>query len=432
MVQLMLEHFGGDRRKIHGVDSNSSAFGVDCYHVNARLSRTTDEIGSFQARKLPLLIGYCLQAVWCRYRYCVTDFYYIPAPGKSAALYRDWLVMLLCRPFFKNVIFHWHAAALTEWLEKSASVPARWLTHRLLGRPNLSIVLSHYNISDAQKLSSRQTKIVHNGIDDPCPDFEREVLPRRLARLSARKKLLAGGALDSPELEQAGPDVHLVNLLYLSQCSREKGLFDALDAVALANGALTASGSAVRFQLCVAGDFVDAQERRIFEERVAKPDLQLASASGAQNPQRSSAVSDFYPAVQYLGFLSGSTKHRALVESDCLCFPTYYHAESFGLVIIEAMAFGLPILTTRWRSIPELFPADYPGLVQIQSPQSIVEGLLRLITAPLVQQLRKRFVLNFNLSRHLTNLAHALHSIERGRDSTQNIGKGALAGKREM
>ncbi len=43
--------------------------------------------------------------------------------------------------------------------------------------------------------------------------------------------------------------------------------------------------------------------------------------------------------------------------------------------LIEAMAFGLPILTTRWRSIPELFSAGYKGLVAIRSPDQIAASI---------------------------------------------------------
>src|ERR1043166_5553748 len=114
-VQLMLEGFGGDRRKRKRPRTNES--GIECYHVNARFSKTLEDIGEFQPLKLLLILYYCSQAIWCRFRYGVTNFYYVPAPGKSVALYRDWLVMFLCRPFFKHIILHWHAAGLARWLE---------------------------------------------------------------------------------------------------------------------------------------------------------------------------------------------------------------------------------------------------------------------------------------------------------------------------
>jgi len=113
MVQLMLAGFGGDQRKSHkhskGVEKRERApgsgpresdpYGVECYHVDARLSQKLEDIGDFRIGKLLLLLCYCLQAIWCRIRYGVANFYYIPAPGKRSALYRDWVVMLICRCF---------------------------------------------------------------------------------------------------------------------------------------------------------------------------------------------------------------------------------------------------------------------------------------------------------------------------------------------
>src|SRR5215213_4612127 len=99
MVQLMLAGFGGDRRQARnggnsdqgGEPEGSGKFGIECYHVNARLSQKLEEIGDFRIGKLFLLLGYCLQALWCRFRYGATTLYYIPAPGKHSALYRDWV-----------------------------------------------------------------------------------------------------------------------------------------------------------------------------------------------------------------------------------------------------------------------------------------------------------------------------------------------------
>ena len=148
MVQLMLAGFGGDcrsaaKRSLSAAEaSEGRSFGIDCYHVNARLSQKLEDIGDLRIGKFILLIGYCAQAIWCRLRYGVANFYYIPAPGKRSALYRDWMVMLLCRPFFKRIILHWHAAGLAKWLETVVQMRSRSLTYHFMKQVDLSIVLS--------------------------------------------------------------------------------------------------------------------------------------------------------------------------------------------------------------------------------------------------------------------------------------------------
>ncbi len=194
MVKLMLDGFGGDCRR-RGKKS-PDGFGIECYHVNARFSKSLEDIGEFQGTKMFLILRYSLQAIWYRFRYGVTHFYYVPAPGKAVALYRDWLVMLLCRPFFKKVILHWHAAGLGRWLETCAQIRSRAITYRVFKPVDLSIVLSRYNFADAEKLLSTHVRVVSNGIPDPCPDFAETVMPRRRARFAARIKLSAGESLE--------------------------------------------------------------------------------------------------------------------------------------------------------------------------------------------------------------------------------------------
>ncbi len=322
MVQLMLEGFGGDNRQKRPEARGPGIFGIECYHVNARLSQAIHEIGSFQIRKLFLLVLYCLQAIWCRFRYGVTNFYYVPAPGQRGALYRDWLVMLLCRPFFRNLVFHWHAAGLTEWLTTSAPVWVRRITQQLLGSPQQSIVLSRYNNADGLRLLSRQIEVVHNGITDCCPEFEQQVWPTRLARSRARQKLMIGQALSAAETEQAGADAHLFKALYVAHCSREKGLFDAVDGVALSNTQLAKSGSAMRVQLTVAGEFVNRVERAEFETRIRASDLQFTVERADLSDKQGSGrlVGLAHPAVHYVGFLGGSKSGRHSLRRTASAF----------------------------------------------------------------------------------------------------------------
>jgi len=401
MVQLMLKGFGGDhrRRRENLVPRNPAGdvHGIECYHINNRLSKRLEDIGEFHGTKLFLLFAHCLEAIWCRYRYGVKNFYYIPAPGKKSALYRDWLVMFLCRPFFKTMTLHWHAAGLAKWLETVVQIRTRSLTYHFMKHVDLSIVLTNYNRGDAEKLFPQRVRVVGNGIPDPCPDFEQTVQPRHQARQAARLNLIAGRKLTPADLENTGGDPQLFQVLFLAHCTREKGLFDTVDGVALANAQLAAAGSPLRFQLTVAGEFISQAEHAEFEARIGQPDLCPANR---------------LPSVTYIGFATGETKRRAFANSDGFCFPTYYYAESFGLVVLEAMAFGLPIVASRWRTIPELFPPEHPGLIPPRDPARIATALVNLITQSDARTLRTHFLEHFAIEQHLTALAKALHSLE--------------------
>jgi glycosyltransferase involved in cell wall biosynthesis len=163
-VQSMLKSFGGDCRKQK--QKSPGRFGIECYHVNARFSKSPGDGGAFRGGEIFLTLLFCLQAVWCRFRHGVKNFYYVPAPGNRAALCRDWLVMLICRPFFQRVIFHWHNAGLAKWLETSAQIRTRSFTYRLMKDASLSIVPSEANRPDAEKLLPlRMVTLADNDVD---------------------------------------------------------------------------------------------------------------------------------------------------------------------------------------------------------------------------------------------------------------------------
>ena len=399
MVELMLQNFGGDHRARPGPPgarspaADSGRHGIECYHVNARFSRSLEDIGEFQGTKLLLILWYCLAAIWCRFRYGVTDFYYVPAPGKRVAVYRDWLVLCLCRPFFKRLILHWHAAGLAKWLETCVQMRTRSLTYHWFKHADLSIVISNYNLADAEKLRAQTVRVVGNGIPDPCPDYAIRVLPRRRARLAVRRHLLARTQPESEDLKLAGADPHILQVLFIAHCSAEKGVFAAAHGVRLANAALAAENSPLRLKLSAAGSFVTHAEQAEFERLLTLP--------------------EFAGALQHLGFVSGAEKDCALREADVFCFPTVYLGENQPVNLIEAMAYGLPILTTRWRSLPEMFPPDYPGLVDDQDPEKIAPVLCQLKQLGDGHELREHFTSHFTLEHHLKNLAAAMRGLER-------------------
>jgi glycosyltransferase involved in cell wall biosynthesis len=385
-VKLMLENFGGNRRKWKFRQEPVNRYGIECYQVNARFSKKLEDVGELQAGKILLILFYCLQAIWCRFRYGVENFFYIPAPGKPIALYRDWLIMLVCRPFFKRVIFNWRAAGLAKWLETSAGNRTRSLTFRFMKYADASIVLSDFSRNDAEKLLAQRIFAVAGGISDPCPDFDKKILPRRRIRIEMRKRILSGDSQIGNEADKT------VNVLFIAHCTREKGVFDSVEGIALANEKLAAEGSTLRFRLTLIGAFASDVEEKELRDFIWRRNLQNA--------------------VTILGFVSDERKNQELRNADIYCFPSYYLAEGQPASLMEAMAFGLPIITTRWRAIPEMFQENYPGFVDLKSPAQIAEKLHLLSVSDLSRPLRDIFLRRFTLEQHLANMAEAMHSIE--------------------
>jgi glycosyltransferase involved in cell wall biosynthesis len=435
MIQLMLEGFGGYAAST-GRPKAECGNGVDFFHVNARVSDDLRDVGGIRIEKLFRVLKYCAQAIWCRFRYGVTTLYYVPAPIKRSAILRDWIVMSLCRPFFPRLILHWHAVGLGHWAAgksepssgqeaRSAETQAfpsrnrlaRWLTRRLLFHADLSVVLTDYNRKDAELLAPKRIEVVPNGVPDPCPDFEPIVLPLRLASLAARRNLLSDAGNRQSE---AVTDGSFFRILFLAHCTREKGLFDTLDAVALANASLRDSNSPFRLQLVVAGGFMSDRERQEFEDRIRQPDLfhlpPVARPPAADPPDPGVALprqpdtpTVHHPAVQYVGFVSGAEKDRLFREHDCVCFPSRW--ESFGLTMIEGFAFGMPVVGSAIPNLRELAPPQYPLLVQPGDTRGLATKLMEAILFAEFEDVRGHFCDHFTAAIYAERLASALVSV---------------------
>jgi glycosyltransferase involved in cell wall biosynthesis len=61
------------------------------------------------------------------------------------------------------------------------------------------------------------------------------------------------------------------------------------------------------------------------------------------------------------------------------------------VVLLEAMAYGLSVVTTQWRAIPEMFPPGYSGLVPPNNPAAIGSVLASYLLADYDKRLRERF-----------------------------------------
>lgn len=117
-------------------------------------------------------------------------------------------------------------------------------------------------------------------------------------------------------------------------------------------------------------------------------------------------------ATRFHGALNHDQVHALYAQCQALALPSF--AEGIPVVLMEAMACGLPCLTTRITGIPELIDHDQNGLlVPASSTRSLVEQLQRLLQEPglarrLGQAARQRVVEDYNLETNLDRLADCL------------------------
>ena len=87
--------------------------------------------------------------------------------------------------------------------------------------------------------------------------------------------------------------------------------------------------------------------------------------------------------VEYQGKKYNKEKERAFSESDIFAFPTFYSKETFGLVNLEAMQYGLPVISTREGGIPDVVVDGVNGfLIPNQNALALAEKLEILIANP--------------------------------------------------
>ena len=155
----------------------------------------------------------------------------------------------------------------------------------------------------------------------------------------------------------------LTRVLFASRLLRSKGLMTTIRAMRILQG------THQHFELVVAGDGEMANEARELVRR-----LQVAR-------------------VTFVGQVSGEEKYQLFRSAHLFCFPTE-HAEGFPNVIVEAMAFGLPVVTRPVGGIPAHCRHGVHGYLTESTAPEAFAALILSITG--------------NRQRH-RRMAHAAH-----------------------
>ena len=163
------------------------------------------------------------------------------------------------------------------------------------------------------------------------------------------ESLLKGINIDQHLRTKAERASNKFNVLFLARVEKEKGIFEALNAVKL----LQENNPETEIQFTIAGS-------GRADEKIKKSIVELGLAN-----------------VNILGHVSGDDKKNAYLNADCYLFPSY--REGMPNSILEAMAFGLPIVSRPVGSIPEIVKKENGFLSESFEPQVFADFLQQLL-----------------------------------------------------
>lgn len=182
---------------------------------------------------------------------------------------------------------------------------------------------------------------------------------------------------DYPFREHKGDRV-----LFLGRIAADKGVHLAIDAARQAGRAIT-----------IAGKCNDPAEEPYFEREV---------------------VPRLGEDAQWVGEVDQRTKRELLSQAHCLVFPICWE-EPFGMVMIEAMACGTPVVALRRGSVPEVVEHGVSGYV-CDHPSQLADAI-RSIGRLSARDCRARVLDRFDTSRMAAayeSLYHLLTSRQTG------------------
>ncbi|MCG5549492.1 glycosyltransferase [Halorhodospira halochloris] len=116
--------------------------------------------------------------------------------------------------------------------------------------------------------------------------------------------------------------------------------------------------------------------------------------------------------LDIVGVVDGHAKIELLRYADVLLFPVMWD-EPFGLVLIEAMAVGTPVVGTRRGSIPEIVEDGVTGITTSASPEALQSAVASASQCDR-GLCRQRVVERFSIDRVVTDYSALYNAAMRG------------------
>lgn len=316
----------------------------ECRYINLSASKSIDSIGKIGVKKslffFNLLLSTFKALVKKRYDLC-----YVTITSNGTAFYKDLMVVAILKLFRKKILLHFHNKGVEKGTQ--ASKINRYLYQFVLGGKRTRVVLlsPHLYADVKQYVDQKRVYYCANGINMYTGDR------------SVKKS------------------TDCVRILFLSNMMIAKGVYVLLEACS------QLKNKNIPFECHFVGDWLDISESS-FSEKVKE--LNLSDQVFAH------------------GKKYGHEKNAYYQQSDIFVFPTLN--EAFGLVLLEAMQFQLPVVASDEGGIPDIVLDNQTGyIVPKNDPDKLACKLVSLINDPALREQmgaagKKRFEENFTIS----------------------------------
>ena len=275
------------------------------------------------------------------------------------AFFRDCTYVLIMKLFGTHILYHLHGKGIQEYIGGSI---IKTKIYSWAFRNSSVICLSDKLTYDLHKFYKDKPFIVNNGI---------------LSFLNVPINRKPSG---------------IISILFFSNIIISKGVYDYIEAISILNN----QHPELNFHASIAGNPTELTNYMLQEEIKLK---------------------NIQERLTYLGPKYDNEKIELLGSSDILVYPTFN--DVWGLVILEAMQSGLPVIATREGAIPEIVDDGITGfLVDKHRPDQIADKLEILINDPILRNkmgeaARNKFLEKYSLEIFEKNMVAVFQDVLR-------------------
>lgn len=293
----------------------------ECTFINLTTAQDVSDIGTGGISKVFSAVG-IWQEVIQSYSKHNFDLVYLTLSPHGPAFYKDGILAILLKLKGARIVYHMHGKGIAQIARKSR-----------LKRQMYQWVF-------------RKAKVIHlasglyRDIEDFVPKEDVWIVPN---------------GIPGPETDKTQRNNH-EKILYLSNMQESKGSMDLLKAAGILKE------RRVSFKIDFVGKWHnDPQFQMNWQDYLSKHGLE-----------------DF---VAYHGAKYGHEKEVFLEQAGIFALPTYYKNECFPISILEAMSYGLAVVSTDEGAISEIVIDGKTGyIVPGKNPEALADSLEKLLT----------------------------------------------------